>query len=321
MQRVARINSKGDLIYENRRTFWQKIKMQRQLVIMSVPFMLMVFIFSYTPLIGWYMAFTDYKPGVTGILNAPFIGLAHFKELFTDSYFYTSLRNTLAISSLKLIFNFVSTISLAVMLNEVKNQVFKRTVQTISYLPHFVSWVVAANLIFTSLSPESGIVNTILLKLGIVKEPVPFMGMKEYFWWILALSNVWKEVGWGAIIYLSAMTGIDPDLYDAAAVDGAGRILRIFTVTLPSIAPTIKLLLVLNIGSILNAGFEQVFLMTNPSVDEVGRTLQIYVYNYAMKYFRFAYGTAIGIFNSVVSFTLINISNSISKKIDGEGIF
>jgi len=321
MQRVARINSKGDLIYENRRTFWQKIKMQRQLVIMSVPFMLMVFIFSYTPLIGWYMAFTDYKPGVTGILNAPFIGLAHFKELFTDSYFYTSLRNTLAISSLKLIFNFVSTISLAVMLNEVKNQVFKRTVQTISYLPHFVSWVVAANLIFTSLSPESGIVNTILLKLGIVKEPVPFMGMKEYFWWILALSNVWKEVGWGAIIYLSAMTGIDPDLYDAAAVDGAGRIMRIFTVTLPSIAPTIKLLLVLNIGSILNAGFEQVFLMTNPSVDEVGRTLQIYVYNYAMKYFRFAYGTAIGIFNSVVSFTLINISNSISKKIDGEGIF
>jgi len=321
MQRVARINSKGDLIYENRRTFWQKIKMQRQLVIMSVPFMLMIFIFSYTPLIGWYMAFTDYKPGVTGILNAPFIGLAHFKELFTDSYFYTSLRNTLAISSLKLIFNFVSTISLAVMLNEVKNQVFKRTVQTISYLPHFVSWVVAANLIFTSLSPESGIVNTILLKLGIVKEPVPFMGMKEYFWWILALSNVWKEVGWGAIIYLSAMTGIDPDLYDAAAVDGAGRIMRIFTVTLPSIAPTIKLLLVLNIGSILNAGFEQVFLMTNPSVDEVGRTLQIYVYNYAMKYFRFAYGTAIGIFNSVVSFTLINISNSISKKIDGEGIF
>ena len=117
------------------------------------------------------------------------------------------------------------------------------------------------------------------------------------------------------------MTGIDPDLYDAAAVDDAGRIMRIFTVTLPSIAPTIKLLLVLNIGSILNAGFEQVFLMTNPSVDEVGRTLQIYVYNYAMKYFRFAYGTAIGIFNSVVSFTLINISNSISKKIDGEGIF
>jgi len=297
------------------------LKEQRQLLVLSVPFMLIVIMFSYIPLWGWLMAFKNYKPGVTTILQAPWIGLDNFKELFTDSYFFLAIRNTLAISSLKLVFGFTSAIILAVLLNEVKIKLFKRTVQTISYLPHFVSWVVAANVVFMSLSPDGGIVNTILINLGIIKESVPFMGIKEYFWVIVALSHVWKSVGWGAIIYLSAMSGIDPNLYEAAAIDGAGRIKRIFNVTLPSIAPTIKILLVLNIGWILTAGFEQVFLLGNSSVDEVARTLEIYVYNYSMKYFRYSYGTAIGIFNSVVSFTLITIANRVSKKVDGEGIF
>ena len=283
--------------------------------------MIIVIIFSYVPLWGWLMAFKEYKPGVNTVWTAPWIGLNNFKEMFTDSYFFPVIRNTLAISSLKLIFSFVSAITLAVLLNEVKNKVFKRTVQTISYLPHFVSWVVAANIVFMSLSPDGGIINTFLTKIGLIKESVPFMGMKEYFWLIVALSNVWKDVGWGAIIYLSAMSGIDPNLYEAAAIDGAGRVKRIFNITIPSIAPTIKILLVLNIGWILNAGFEQVFLLGNSSVDEVARTLEIYVYNYAMKYFRYSYGTAIGIFNSVVSFTLITIANRVSKKVNGEGIF
>lgn len=321
MQQIVSPSSKIDLVPVRKSTFMQKLIEQRQLVILSVPFMILVIIFCYVPLWGWLMAFKEYKPGVNTILSAPWIGLDNFKELFSDSYFYLALRNTLAISFLKLVFGFVSAITLAVLLNEVKAKVFKRTVQTISYLPHFVSWVVAANIVFMSLSPDGGIVNTILVNLGLIKESVPFMGMKEYFWVILALSNVWKDVGWGAIIYLSAMSGIDPSLYESAAIDGAGRLKRIFFITIPSIAPTIKILLVLNIGWILNSGFEQVYLLGNSSVDEVARTLEIYVYNYSMKYFRFSYGTAIGIFNSVVSFILITIANKVSKKVDGEGIF
>ncbi len=321
MHQIATSSNKTNFVPARKNTFIQKLMEQKQLVIMSLPFMLLVIIFSYLPLWGWLMAFKEYKPGVNTILNAPWAGLNNFKELFSDSYFYLAIRNTLAISSLKIIFGFLSAITLAVLLNEVKIITFKRTVQTISYLPHFVSWVVASNIVFVSLSPDGGIVNTILIGLGLINESVPFMGMKENFWLIIALSNVWKDVGWGAIIYLSAMAGIDPNLYEAAAIDGAGRIKRIFNVTLPSIATTIKILLVLNIGWMLYAGFEQVYLLGNSSVDEVARTLEIYVFNYAMKYFRYSYGTAIGIFNSVISFLLITIANYVSKKVDGEGIF
>ena len=321
MQQIVKLNKKADIAPVRKGTLLRKLIEQRQLVVLSVPFMILVFTFSYVPLWGWLMAFKDYKPGVYTVLNAPWVGLKNFQELFSDSYFYLALRNTLGISSLKLVFSFVSAITLAVLLNEVKIKVFKRTVQTISYLPHFISWVVAANIVFMSLSPDGGIVNTVLVNLGLVKESVPFMGMKEYFWLIVALSNVWKDVGWGAIIYLSAMAGIDPCLYESAAIDGAGRLKRIFHITIPSIAPTIKILLVLNIGWMLYSGFEQVYLLGNSSVDEVARTLEIYVYNYAMKYFRYSYGTAIGIFNSVVSFILITIANRVSKRVDGEGIF
>jgi len=306
-------------VKSKKKSFWTQLVQQRQLLVLSVPFMILVFIFHYVPIWGWLLAFKNYTPA-GGIWNSPWVGLANFQEVFTDDGFYRGLRNTLAISSLKLVFNFVSAITLAVLLNEVKNITFKRTVQTISYLPYFVSWVVAANIVFMSLSPEDGIVNTVLKAVGIIDDPIPFMGMKEYFWWIVALSNVWKSVGYGAIIYLAAMTSIDPELYESADIDGAGRIRKIFAITIPSIMPTIKILLILNIGWIMNAGFEQVYLLGNASVQEVSNTLEVYVYNYALKYFRYSFGTAIGIFNSVAAFLLITVSNMISKKIDGEGI-
>ncbi len=301
------------------KNIWKTLKDQRQLLVLSVPFMIIVFIFNYVPIWGWILAFKNYKPGFS-VIEAPWVGLANFQEAFQDPNFYLAIRNTLAISSLKLVFGFVSTIALAIMLNEVRNIFFKRTVQTISYLPYFISWVVAANIVFMSLSPDDGIINTLLLKFGFIDSSIPFMGMKEYFWWIVAISDVWKKVGWGAIIYLAAMTGIDPELYESAQIDGAGRFRRIFSITIPSIVPTIKILLILNIGWIMNAGFEQIYLLGSSSVDEVSRTLEIYVYNYALKYFRFSYGTAIGIFNSVVAFILITSANAISKKIDGEGV-
>jgi putative aldouronate transport system permease protein len=241
--------------------------------------------------------------------------------LFSDSEFYMGLRNTLAISCLKLVFNTFCAITLAILLNEVRISFFKRTVQTISYLPHFVSWVVAANLVYTSLSPDGGIVNELLMKFHLIKEPIMFMGENKFFWGIAALSEVWKEVGWGAIIYLAAMTSIDPELYETASIDGAGRIRRIFAITIPGIMSTIKILLVLNIGFLLNAGMQQIYLLQNSANVEVSRILEIYILNYGLKMGRYSYATAAGIFNSIVSITLVFTANRISKRIDGEKLF
>ena len=293
---------------------------QRQLIILILPFMALVLVFNYLPIWGWIMAFQHYVPG-KGISGSQFVGIANFIEAFTDDNFINSIKNTLLTSILKITTGFLSAITLAVMLNEVRSIAFKRTVQTISYLPYFVSWVVAVNIVYMALSPADGIVNILLTKSGLVKDPVPFMGEPKYFYWVVALSNVWKNVGWNAIIYPAAMTGIDPELYEAASIDGAGRLRRIFAVTLPCITATIKILLVLNIGNLMNAGFEQVYLLSNPSNISASRTIDVYIYTYALRSGRLSYGTAIGIFNSTIAITLIMISNYISKKIDGYGIF
>jgi len=293
---------------------------QRQLLVLILPFMLFVLVFNYLPIWGWIMAFQKFAPG-KGILGSPFVGMANFVEAFTDANFLSAIKNTLLTSVLKISTSFVSAILLALMLNEVRSRFFKRTVQTISYLPYFISWVVAVSIVYMALSPSDGIVNIALLKLRIIKEPIAFMGEARYFYGVVALSNVWKNVGWNAIIYLAAMSGIDPELYEAAAMDGAGRLRRISAVTLPCIMTTIKLLLVLNIGYLMNAGFEQVYLLSNPSNVNASRTIDVYIYTYALKSGRLSYGTAIGIFNSTVAIFLISVSNYISKKIDGYGIF
>lgn len=305
---------------KERNPFLQKLIDQKQLLLITLPFLLFIIIFNYLPLWGWIMAFQDYKPYL-GISGSPWMGLEQFKLLFSDSDFYLGLRNTLAISSLKLVFNTITAITLALLLNEVRNAFFKRTVQTISYLPHFVSWVVAANIVYTALSPDGGIVNEVLMRLGLIREPILFMGENHYFWWIAALSEVWKEVGWNAIIYLAAITTIDPELYESASIDGAGRIKRIFAITIPGIMSTIKILLVLNIGFLLNAGMQQVYLLQNSANIEVSQILEIYILNYGLKMGRYSYATAAGIFNSVVSVVLVFAANRISRRIDGEKLF
>ena len=305
---------------KSKKSIGRRLVEQRQLLVLSVPFLALVFVFNYLPIWGWLMSFQNFKPAL-GIFRSEWIGLANFRELFADSNFFNAVRNTLATSSLKIVLGFLSAIVLALMLNEVRRVYFKRVVQTISYLPYFVSWVVAANIVYMSLSPSDGIVNIVLVRLGLISEGIPFMGKPGAFYMIVALSNIWKNVGWNAIIYLAAMTGIDPDLYEAASIDGAGRIRRMFAVTLPGIMPIIKLLLVINIGNLMNAGFEQVYLLSNPSNISASRTIDVYVYTYALKTGRLSYGTAIGMFNSLISITLITVSNHISKRIDGYGIF
>ncbi|MEZ0537067.1 ABC transporter permease [Caldicellulosiruptoraceae bacterium PP1] len=313
--------SENTLSKKTKSSFLTTVYNQRQLIVLTIPFLFLVLVFNYLPLWGWLLAFKNYKPYL-GFTQSEWVGLQNFKELFADPYFFQALRNTLVISSLKLIFNFTSSILFALLLNEVKNILFKRTVQTISYLPHFVSWVVAANIIYTALSPDNGIINDLLLKVGLLKEPINFLGEGKYFWFIAPISEVWKEMGWNAIIYLAAMTNISPQLYEAASIDGASRVKQIFTITLPSILPTVKILLIMNVGWILNAGFEQMYLLQKPSTLDFSEILDTYILRYGIGSGRWSYATAAGIFNSVISLILVTTANKISSKIgEGERVF
>ncbi|MGI6159390.1 MAG: ABC transporter permease, partial [Limnochordia bacterium] len=272
-----------------------------------------VFIFRYVPIWGWLMAFQEYWPG-KGILQQTWVGLENFKLLFDDPVFYQVLRNTLAMSIIKLAMGTISSIALALMLNEVRRMWFKKTVQTISYLPHFISWVVAANLVRDALSTDGGIINKVLMDLRIIKEPIMFLGIPGLFWWIIGISHVWKEVGWGAIIYLAAIASIDPTLYESAMIDGAGRLKQMWYITLPSIRPTISVLLIMNMGWVLSAGFEQQYLLQNGRVIDYARVFTIYELDYGIKMMRYSFATAVGIFRSVVSLILVFSANQLAKR-------
>jgi putative aldouronate transport system permease protein len=286
---------------------------QRYLLIMAVPFIIWLFIFRYIPLIGWVMAFQDYRPQL-GWFGSPFVGLKHFIQLFTNSInFYPALRNTLGMSSMLLVFGTFMAITFAVLLNELRYLPFKRFTQTVSYLPHFVSWVVVANIV-TQMLAVSGPINEILLSLGWIREPTNVMIRPEYFWWIVVIADIWKEMGWNAIIYLAAMAGIDPQIYEAAEIDGVNRLQKIFFITLPGIKGTIIILLILSIGNIINIGFERQFLLSNPVTMPRAMVLDYYALNFGIGMFRFSYGTAIGIFRSAVSIILLLLANYMAKK-------
>jgi putative aldouronate transport system permease protein len=292
---------------------------QRYLLLLSVPFIIWLFIFRYIPLIGWIMAFQDYRPHL-GWFNSPWVGLKHFRELFRAPLFYRSLQNTLGMSVLGLTFGFITSISFAVLLNELRYLPFKRFTQTVSYLPHFVSWVVVANIVSSFLS-ISGPLNEILLSLNIVKSPTNIMIKPEYFWWLVTFSDIWKEMGWNAIIYLAAMAGIDAQVYEAAEIDGVNRFQKIWYVTLPGISGTIIILLILSIGNIVNIGFERQFLLGNAVTAPKALVLDKYALDYGIGLFRYSYGTAIGIFKSVVSIIMLFLANFLAKKSGAGKIF
>ncbi len=295
------------------RTFWHRVKQQKMLIFMTIPFLVHVIIFRYVPIWGWLMAFQNYWPGKS-ILQQTWVGLENFRLLFSDAVFYQVLRNTLAMSIIKLVLGTVSSIILALMLNEVRIMWFKKSVQTISYLPHFISWVVAANLVRDALSTDGGIINEVLMRLGIIKQPIMFLGIPALFWWIIGVSHVWKEVGWGAIIYLAAIAAIDPTLYESAMIDGAGRLKQMWYITLPSIRPTISVLLIMNLGWVLSAGFEQQYLLQNGRVIDYARVFTIYELDYGIKMMRYSFATAVGIFRSVVSLILVFSANQLAKR-------
>ncbi|TFE30082.1 ABC transporter permease [Cohnella luojiensis] len=300
--------------------FWSTAIRNRYLYMMSLPFVVWVFVFSYLPLWGWTMAFQKYKPGKS-FFEQKWVGFDYFKQLFQDDMFYQALRNTLAMSGMGLIAGFTVPIIFAILLNEVRVQTLKRFVQTISYLPHFVSWVVAAGIISKMLSTDNGIVNDLLMGFHIIKEPIQFMGEGKLFWGIVTASDVWKETGWNAIIFLAAIAGIGPELYEAAKVDGASRWRQVWHITLPGIRTTIIILLIISIGHLISIGWEKQFLLGNNLVRDYSQTLDLYSLNYGLGMGRYSFGTAINMFNSLISVLLLFTANGIFKKITKESIF
>lgn len=296
---------------------WKKMRDQKYLFFMSVPFVLWMVVFRYLPIWGWTMAFQNYKPSKS-FFEQQWVGFDQFAKLFADPDFYLSLKNTLGMSIMGLIAGFILPIIFAIMLNEMRGLAFKKTVQTVSYLPHFISWAIAAGMITQLLSVDGGPINDMLVSLGILKEPYAFTAQPNLFWWIVTIADAWKETGWNSIIYISAMAGIDASLYEAAQIDGAGRLKRILHVTLPGIRPTIAVILIMNIGWLLNIGFERQMLLGNAMVQDASLVIDYYALKYGIALTRYSYGTAIGMFKSVISIILVLIANRASSKI-GDG--
>ena len=282
-------------------------------------------IFNYLPMLGNIMAFQDFAPGL-GFLKSKWVGLKHFKTIFIHPDIWPAIRNTLMIAIGKIIGNLVVPITFALMLNEVKNKKFKKTVQTITYLPYFLSWVVLSGILINFLSPGStadsaGFLNTILIKLNIIEEPIYFLGNSSYFRGTMIISDIWKNFGFNTIVYLAAMTGIDPGLYEAAAIDGAGRWKQTLHVTIPGIAPFIALMTILSIGNVLSAGFDQIFNMYSPSVYSTGDIIDTLVYRMGLVNQQYSLSAAVGLFKSVISMILIVTGYKLADKYAGYRVF
>ena len=300
------------------RSIWTKIYYHRGFYVMFLPVFIMVILFFYWPMLGCRFAFTKY------VIRAPYyVGLYHFNRMFTnDIYFWRSFRNTLVLSLTKLILNTGMAVIISLLLNEIVNLGFKKTVQTIIYLPHFMSWVVVASVFKMILDPNaSGVVNSILLKANIISEPIYFLGETKYWRSMFYIMNIWKDTGWGTILFLATLSGISPDLYEAAQIDGANRWNRLIHITLPALANTIITVFILNLAKVMNL-FESVFVTMNDAVVAVSDVLQTYIYakTFGSGNSDYGYSTAVGLFKSFVGMILVLGCNWASKKVRGRGI-
>lgn len=282
----------------------------KYLYLMILPVMAYYIIFHYLPMYGIVISFMDYSPTRPVFANE-WVGLKHFKAFFNSIYIFRLFRNTIMINVYGLVFGFPAPIILALMLNELRSESFKRTIQTISYLPHFISTVIAVGIVLTFVSYD-GIINEVLVKFGM--EKIQFMTEPNWFYPIYILSGFWQNLGWNSIVYLSAITAIDPNLYEASYMDGASRIQQIVNITIPGILPTITILLILQIGGMLSVGFEKVFLLYNPAIYDKADVISTYVYRKGLEELSYSYSSAVGLFNSVVNFMLLYVANFFSRK-------
>lgn len=302
-----------------RNTIKSKILKHKYIYVMLLPAIIWALVFCYGPMYGLYMAFVNYTPSTDffhSFFQSEFVGLEWFKYFFSNGDFLRIMRNTLATSILSLIISFPAPIILALALNECKFVLFKKIVQTASYLPYFISWVIASN-IFLTIMASNGVVNQLLILLGLVDSPIMFFQKGQLFWVIVAVANTWKGMGYSSIIYLAAISSIDEELYAAAEIDGANRWQRMIYITLPSIMPTAAVLLVLAVGGLLNAGFEQQLLMGNPTILEYSDVIDTYSYHYGFGSGMYSYGAAVGLFKTLINFILLMLTNWIVTRIRG----
>jgi putative aldouronate transport system permease protein len=283
-----------------------------------LPGTLYLILFKIAPIWGLSLALIDFNP-MLGVLGSKWVGVKNFADLFATQMFFRMLRNTLAINILSIILFFPVPIVLAIMLSEVRNQWFQRVCQSIVYLPHFLSWVVIASFTFFFLSTDVGIINKLLGAMG--HDTISFLQNPKLFWVTLVLQNIWKDTGWGTIIFLAAISGINPELYESAAVDGAGRWKQITQITIPSISYAIIVLFILRLGTIINVNFEQVLLMINPLVLEVGQVFDTYVYTHGVLAGELSVGVTVGIFKSIIGLLMVVSSNYVIKRMGHEGIY
>lgn len=293
---------------------WKKNKV---LYILLIPIILYFIIFSYIPMVGILMAFQDFNPG-KGIFGSQWVGLKHFLSFFNDIYFFRLIRNTFLISFYDMLFGFPAPIIFALLLNEVRNKYFKKSIQTISYMPHFISTVVVAGLI-VDFTGRNGLVSQIVSFFG--GEKTNWLSKPEYFRTIFVASNIWQSLGFSSIIYLSALAGVDQELYEAAWLDGAGRWKQVWHITLPSISPTIITLLILRVGGLMSVGFEKIILLYSPLTYETADVISSYVYRRGLVELNYSFGTAVGLFNSLVSLILIVFANKMSRKYSEISLF
>ncbi len=294
------------------------IRKQYILYLMVLPGLIYFLVFRYGPMYGAIIAFKNYRI-LEGITGSPWVGFKHFETIFSSTYFTNILTNTILISVYKLVFGLPAAVIMALLLNEVRVRWFKRSVQTITYLPHFLSWIVVFGITLTVLSPSGGLLNKGIVAVGLGQ--VNFLASPTWFRSVLVATDIWKDIGWGAIIFLAALAGISPQLYEAAAVDGASRFRRIWHISIPGILPVIVLVAMLSIGNLLSAGFEQVFVFYNPSVYGVGDIIDTWVYRQGIQGFQFSVAAAVGLFKGVVGLILIVTANWASKRYTGSGIW
>jgi putative aldouronate transport system permease protein len=293
-------------------TMAQKMIKHKYLLLMFLPCLLYYILFKYVPMFGIVISFKNYNPFI-GVMGSDWVGFKYYVMFFNNPDFLKLLRNTFLLGMYKLIFGFPAPIVLALLLNELKHMVFKRFVQTVSYLPHFISNVIVASMVVMFLSPSGGIINNLIEDFGF--EKINFMVMPDMFRSVYVLSEIWQHVGWETILYLAALTSIDPMLYEASEMDGASRLRKLWHITLPGIAPTIVILLILNVGKVIEIGFEKVFLLYNPATYETADILSTYVYRVGLMQGNFSYASAIDVFTGLVSLVFIVSTNYASRKL------
>jgi putative aldouronate transport system permease protein len=297
---------------------WNEVRKYKVIYLISLPGILYFLVFKYIPLLGSVMAFQDYNI-FKGFTGSPFVGFAHFQHMFQYSEFLRILKNTVLIGLYDVVFAFPLPIILALLLNELRIIVYKRILQTVIYMPHFLSWVIIGGILNGILSPTTGILNHLITSMGL--DSIYFLGEESYIRGILVGAGIFKDSGWGTIVYLAALAGVNPELYEAARIDGANRWKQALSITIPAILPTITILFLLHIGNFLDFGFERVFVFLNPLNEVNGDILDTYVYRAGLIQQQYSYTTAIGLFKSLVGLLLIMLGNTLSKKTSGEGLY